>query len=164
MSFLAQGSRIVLFWGGAGPTVRGSKAGKLCSSSNGSSRFIDFGWFPAADVWRTGGAKLLAYQKKMFHTLSEFHACKSLSKFEATINKSEFLVRAWVWLREVLCVTCDDYLIVPLESQFLNNKAGNANDRHSAESTENMLKHSKPALDGWEGSGSWVGCLERLSF
>lgn len=37
-----------------------------------------------------------------------------------------------------------------------------ADDRYFPVHTEDMLKHSKPALDGWEGSGCELDCLERL--
>lgn len=164
MSFLAQGRRIV-FLGGwdAGWTVRGSKTGRLCSTASVVQGLLIL---DSSLQQMFGGAVVQVIglsETKCFPPFSEFSACKKSHQVRSTINKSEFLTRAWVWLREVLYVTCDDYLIIPLELQFLNNKASNTHDRHTAESTENMMKHSKPVLDGWEGSGSWVDCLERLS-
>lgn len=158
MSFLAQGRRIGFLgsWG-AGRTV----TGRLCSTASVIQGLLILDgslqqMFGGAVVQVIGLSEKSASHPFWVQCLQKSHQVRS------TINKSEFLTRAWVWLREVLCVTCDNCLIIPLKLQLLNNKASNTNDRHTAESTENAMKHSKAALDGWEGSGSWVDCLERL--
>ncbi len=58
-------------------------------------RFIVFGWLRIAGVWQSSAE---SYQliRKTIHTLFKSHASKSPSKLEATINKSESHVCAWV--------------------------------------------------------------------
>lgn len=60
-------------------------------------------------------------------------------------------------------VTYDDSHIILLYSPFPHNKASNDNDRCSPGNTEDVLKHSKPAVVGREGSGCWVDRIERLT-
>lgn len=104
--------------------------------------------------------QLLSYQKNINHALF-WVPCLQKSHRAGSYDKQH--ERWWVRLAGLLSVTCDDALIIPLKSLFLNNQASNAEDRRSAVNTEDVLKHSKPALDGWGGSGCWVDCRERLS-
>lgn len=98
----------------------------------------------------------------MIHTHLNFHTCSSPTRLKAAAKQVEIAHMCMGVVYSGDMCTQDDCVIIIFRSPFLNNKGSIADDRYFPVHTEDTLEHSKPALDGWEGSGCWLDCVERL--